>query len=73
VISRSAFAERFGEERALDEALWRLKAFADLGADVLFFEAPRSEEEMLRFCSEVPGKLMAIMLEGGVTPLLLPE
>jgi len=71
--ARSAFAERYGQQRALDEALWRLKAFADLGADVLFFEAPRSEEEMLRFCSEVPGKRMANMLEGGVTPLLLPE
>ncbi len=71
--ARSAFAERYGQQRALDEALWRLKAFADLGADVLFFEAPRSEEEMLRFCREVPGKRMANMLEGGVTPLLLPE
>ena len=71
--ARSAFSQRYGEDRALDEALWRLKAFADLGADVLFLEAPRSEEEMLRFCAEVPGKRMANMLEGGVTPLLRPE
>ena len=71
--ARSAFAQRYGERGALDEALWRLKAFADLGADVLFLEAPRSEEEMLRFCNEVPGKRMANMLEGGVTPLLLPD
>ncbi|MDA7433101.1 isocitrate lyase/PEP mutase family protein [Synechococcus sp. AH-601-N10] len=71
--ARSAFAQRNGESRALDEALWRLNAFADLGADVLFLEAPRSEQEMLRFCNEVPGKRMANMLEGGVTPLLLPE
>jgi len=39
----------------LDEALWRMQAFADLGADILFLEAPRSEAEMLRFCAEVPG------------------
>ena len=71
--ARSAFAQRYGERGALDEALWRLKAFAELGADVLFLEAPRSEEEMLRFCNEVPGKRMANMLEGGVTPLLLPD
>ena len=71
--ARSAFAQRYGEDRALDEALWRLKAFADLGADVLFLEAPRSVEEMLRFCAEVPGKRMANMLEGGETPLLRPE
>ena len=71
--ARSAFAQSYGERGALDEALWRLKAFAELGADVLFLEAPRSEEEMLRFCNEVPGKRMANMLEGGVTPLLLPD
>ena len=71
--ARSAFAQPYGERRALDEALWRLNAFADLGADVLFLVAPRSEEEMLRFCNEVPGKRMANMLEGGMTPLLLPE
>ena len=71
--ARSAYAERYGKDRALDEALWRLNAFADLGADVLFLEAPRSEEEMRRFCTEVPGKRMANMLEGGVTPLLRPE
>ena len=71
--ARSAFAQSYGERGALDEALWRLKAYADLGADVLFLEAPRSEEEMLRFCNEVPGKRMANMLEGGVTPLLSPD
>ena len=39
--ARSAFAQSYGERGALDEALWRLKAFAELGADVLFLEAPR--------------------------------
>ena len=56
----------------LDEALWRMQAFADLGADILFLEAPRSEAEMLRFCAEVPGPKMANMLEDGDTPILLP-
>ncbi len=56
----------------LDEALWRMQAFADLGADVLFLEAPRDEAEMARFCTEVPGVHMANMLEEGITPVLPP-
>ena len=71
--ARSALATSQGDEAALEEALWRLKTFSDLGADVLFLEAPRSEQEMLRFCEEVPGKRMANMLEGGITPLLSTE
>ena len=57
----------------LDEALWRLRAFADLGAEVLFLEAPRHEAEMARFRDEVPGIRMANMLEDGLTPLLPPQ
>jgi len=57
----------------LDEALWRMQAFADLGADILFLEAPRDEAEMARFCRQVPGPKMANMLEGGVTPVLPPR
>jgi 2-methylisocitrate lyase-like PEP mutase family enzyme len=56
----------------LDEALWRMRAFADLGADVLFLEAPEDESEMRRFCNVLPGPKMANMLEGGVTPILSP-
>ncbi|TCD57533.1 carboxyvinyl-carboxyphosphonate phosphorylmutase [Synechococcus sp. BS55D] len=70
--ARSALAAGHGDRAALDEALWRLKAFAELGADVLFLEAPRSEAELRRFCEEVPGWRMANMLEGGLTPLLPP-
>ncbi|WP_413405034.1 MULTISPECIES: isocitrate lyase/PEP mutase family protein [unclassified Synechococcus] len=71
--ARSVLATSHGDQAALEEALWRLKTFAELGADVLFLEAPRSEREMLRFCEEVPGKRMANMLEGGITPLLSTE
>jgi len=56
----------------LDEALWRMQAFADRGADILFLEAPRDETEMARFCAEVPGPKMANLLEGGLTPWLTP-
>jgi 2-methylisocitrate lyase-like PEP mutase family enzyme len=57
----------------LDEALWRMQAFADLGADVLFLEAPRDETEMRAFCESLPGPKMANMLEEGATPLFPPK
>ena len=42
-----------------------LRAFTDLGADILFLEAPRDEAEMARGCREVPGVHMANLLAGG--------
>lgn len=57
----------------LDEALWRAEAFADLGADVLFVEAPQSRSEMEQICRAASLPQMANMVEGGETPLLRPE
>ncbi len=54
----------------LGEAIERARRFAELGADILFVEAPHSEEEMRSVCAEVPGVHMANMVEGGKTPLL---
>ncbi len=71
--ARSALEPALGPQRALAEAMDRLKAFRDLGADVLFLEAPRTEAEMARCCCEVDGLHMANMLEGGMTPLLPPK
>ena len=56
----------------LDEAIARCQAFADLGADILFLEGPRSESEMVEFCETIPGPKMANLVEGGDTPLLPP-
>jgi len=53
-----------------EEALWRARAFADLGADVVFLEAPRSESELEQTCRDVPAPGMANLVEGGETPLL---
>jgi len=55
-----------------DEALWRIQAFADLGADILFLEAPENEAEMRAFCDGAPGYKMANLVEQGDTPLLSP-
>lgn len=57
----------------LAEAIARARAFAALGADLLFVEAPRSADEMAAICRDAPGRHLANMLEGGETPLLPPE
>ncbi|HRY17311.1 MAG TPA: isocitrate lyase/PEP mutase family protein [Candidatus Competibacteraceae bacterium] len=54
----------------LDEAIARCRAFAKIGADITFLEAPESEAEMRRYCSEVPGPKMANLIEFGKTPVL---
>lgn len=56
----------------LDEGLRRMEAFAEAGADMLFLEAPRSEEEMRAFCQATDRPSLANMLEQGETPLLPP-
>ncbi|MET0100402.1 MAG: isocitrate lyase/PEP mutase family protein [Sedimenticola sp.] len=60
-------------DHGMEEAMWRCQAFADLGADIVFLEAPRSREEMERFCHEIPGHKMANMVEQGDTPILPPK
>ncbi|XP_022761715.1 uncharacterized protein LOC111307773 isoform X2 [Durio zibethinus] len=59
---------------SLEESLWRSRAFADAGADVLFIDALASKEEMKAFCEVSPlVPKMANMLEGGgKTPIFNP-
>ena len=42
-------------------------------ADILFVEAPRSEDEMHRICREAGGCQMVNMVEQGATPVLPPS
>ncbi|MED6207958.1 hypothetical protein PIB30_040476 [Stylosanthes scabra] len=60
---------------SLHEALLRVQAFADAGADVLFIDALASVQEMRAFCQVSPHiPKMANMLEGGgKTPILTPQ
>jgi methylisocitrate lyase len=57
----------------LDEAIRRGRAFKDAGADAVFIEAPENKEEMKEISKNVPGPLVANMLERGVTPLMGPD
>jgi len=54
----------------VDEAMRRLEAYAKAGADILFFEAPQSEEEMRRACQAFDKPMLANMADGGKTPIL---
>ena len=58
----------------LDEALRRGELYAKAGADVVFIEAPESEEELRRIGATLRGvPLLANMVEGGRTPVLGAE
>ncbi|GAB3660910.1 isocitrate lyase/PEP mutase family protein [Ramlibacter alkalitolerans] len=54
----------------VDEAMRRMEAYAKAGADILFFEAPQSEEEMRRACEAFDKPMLANMADGGKTPIL---
>jgi 2-methylisocitrate lyase-like PEP mutase family enzyme len=54
----------------LEAALERARRYAAAGADVLFVEAPESEEELRRIPRELTVPTMANMVEGGRTPLV---
>ena len=62
---------RFGH--GLDEAIDRARAFRDVGADILFVEAPTSRAELERVGRALEGTpVMANLVEDGDTPLLPP-
>ena len=57
----------------LEEAIHRGKRYQEIGADIVFIEAPKTVEEMETICREVPGCHMANIVEGGLTPNLSME
>lgn len=62
------------QAESLQEAMWRVEAFSDAGADIVFIDALETRVEMRAFCGSthhIPK--MANMLEGGgKTPILAP-
>ncbi|WOI09730.1 isocitrate lyase/PEP mutase family protein [Thalassospira lucentensis] len=60
-------------QHGLSEAIDRAAKFAELGADILFVEAPKTVAEMRTLCAALPGPKMANIVEGGETPDLTPE
>jgi len=51
-----------------DEAIKRGKAYHEEGADVVFVEAPQSEDELREIPKKIDAPLLANMIENGVTP-----
>jgi 2-methylisocitrate lyase-like PEP mutase family enzyme len=54
----------------LDDAIDRMHAFADAGADVIFPDAPGSVDELRAIAAAIDRPLVANMSEHGKTPLL---
>lgn len=57
----------------IEEAIRRGKAYEEAGADILFVEAPQSEEEMRMITSSLKVPCVANMVEGGKTPYVPVE
>jgi carboxyvinyl-carboxyphosphonate phosphorylmutase len=53
---------------SLDDAIERGNQYAEAGADVIFVEAPQTEDEIQRVAREVKAPLLANMVPGGRTP-----
>jgi carboxyvinyl-carboxyphosphonate phosphorylmutase len=66
IIARTDARECIG----FDEAIRRSVAYAEAGADCIFFEAPKNAEELRKIRAEVDAPLLANMVEGGKTERL---
>jgi len=54
----------------LEEAIARGRRYAELGADVIFVEAPQSEEEIEQIAGAIEAPLLLNLVPGGRTPQL---
>jgi 2-methylisocitrate lyase-like PEP mutase family enzyme len=60
-------------EEGLDGALERAALYKEAGADILFVEAPQTEDELRRIPAAVSGLHLCNIVYGGKTPLLARE
>ena len=59
--------------RGVDDAIARAQRYAQIGADLIFVEAPTSVEEVERIAAEVDAPLLLNVVPGGRTPEIAPE
>jgi len=69
IVARTDSRQALGLNAAIERGI----AFKEAGADAVFIEAPVSKDEMKEISKQVPGPLVANMLERGVTPLMGPN
>ena len=53
----------------IEEAIERMSIYSEVGADLLFVEAPESEDQMKQICSKLDGPCLANNIEAGATPI----
>ncbi len=58
---------------SLDGAIRRGNRYAEAGADLIFVEAPESEDELRTIARQVRAPLLVNMFQGGRTPLVAPD
>lgn len=54
----------------IEDAIERMALYREVGADLLFVEAPRTVEQMRRICAELDGPCLANNIEAGESPVL---
>lgn len=54
----------------MDDAIERINLYREAGADLLFVEAPRNQDDMRQIIARAPGHHMANMVEFGLSPTL---
>jgi 2-methylisocitrate lyase-like PEP mutase family enzyme len=56
--------------KGLDEAIERMHAYSNAGADILFVESPESSDELKRVAASFNKPVLVNVVEGGRTPVL---
>jgi 2-methylisocitrate lyase-like PEP mutase family enzyme len=64
IVARTDARAQFG----IEEAIARACRYAEVGADVIFVEAPQSVEEIEQIAAEVDAPLLLNLVPGGLTP-----
>ena len=65
IVSRTDARATEGLDKAIERGLY----YKDIGADVIFVEAPKSIDEMKKIGKSIKAPLVANMIEGGATPI----
>jgi 2-methylisocitrate lyase-like PEP mutase family enzyme len=64
IVARTDARAEFG----IEEAIARASRYAEVGADVIFVEAPQSVEEIEQIAAQVDAPLLLNLVPGGLTP-----
>jgi 2,3-dimethylmalate lyase len=65
IVSRTDARATEGLDKAIERGLY----YKDIGADVIFIEAPKTIAEMKKIGQSIKAPLVANMIEGGATPI----